>query len=173
VLSPLLSLSSWGRLLVALLVTLATGCAAPVGDPKALLCLVNFDAGRAAIVQDAAGEWSERTNGDVALRFESVDHESSCMLGSVPVRLESNLRGETGEPSIGVTDGWREYIAFDPDPEWLWVMPTTARHELGHFLTTDDDHGGHSPDRRDIMFGRWTTQQDGHLTERDVARFYN
>jgi hypothetical protein len=148
---------------------LALGCTGEAGDPHALMCLVAFDDTRAGLVIEAADEWHDRTGGRVALRFEARAREVECSEDSITLILVKDLRGADGQAALGATSSFKTWIQFEADDRWLWTFPTTARHELGHYLT--DDALQHSADPRDIMFPSWTPQQDGHLTRRDVARF--
>lgn len=156
---------------VWLVLLFVVGCNAP-GEPDALMCFVSWDAEHTEVMLDAADEWHDKTGGAVALRFQYADDGGDCNDDAVRLYLAPpGLRGNDGGPALGVTSGHREWIKFDSDPEWSWLFATTARHELGHFLTSGGDDGGHSLDPSDIMYHSWTPEQDGHLTARDVARF--
>lgn len=162
--------NSMKRIAVLLFALLTFGCADAPGDPHALMCLVAFDAAHAELMLEAADEWHDATAGAVALRFEYASDEASCSDDAVTLHLVRDLRGPEDQAALGATSEHRTWIQFESSDDWLWTFGTTARHELGHYLTAAEHD--HSDDERDIMFPHWTPEQNGHLTARDVARFY-
>jgi hypothetical protein len=156
---------------VALVALATAGCYGP-GDPHACMCLVNFDDERAGLFFKAADEWHHATGGRVALSHTMVDTPAACPDDSVHVHLVRDLHGTDGAPAVGSTDPDREWIKLDIGDEWLPIFRITALHELGHYLTTGGDaHDEHSSHPDDVMYvGGWTEQQS-HLTARDIARF--